>query len=64
MIGEEIKRERARLGLSQQGLSDALGIPKRTIEDWEGSRRTPPEWVEKLLLEKLEGMKHGKDIRK
>jgi DNA-binding transcriptional regulator YiaG len=54
-----VRAERARLGLSQQGLSDALGIPKRTIEDWEGGRRTPPPWVEKLLFEKLKQMEKG-----
>lgn len=64
MFSDDFRAERARLGLSQQALSEALGVPKRTIENWEGGVNSPPEWVEKLLLEKLEGMKHGKDIRK
>ncbi len=36
-------------GLSQKTFSDKYGIPKRTIEDWESGKRTPPEYVVKLL---------------
>lgn len=36
-------------GLSQKAFSDKYGIPKRTIEDWESGKRTPPEYVVKLL---------------
>ena len=52
----EFKAARKRLGLTQQELSERLEIPKRTIEDWEGGRRNPPEWVKKLVLEKMESM--------
>lgn len=48
-----IKEARERLGLSQQALSDRLGIPKRTIENWDAGIRKPPKWVEKLVLEKI-----------
>lgn len=48
-----IKEARLAAGLTQKGMSDTLGIPKRTIEDWEGGRRTPPEWVANLVIEKL-----------
>lgn len=48
-----IKEARLAAGLTQQGMSDMLGIPKRTIEDWEGERRIPPEWAKKLVIEKL-----------
>jgi DNA-binding XRE family transcriptional regulator len=53
----EFKAARKRLGLTQKKLSEVLDIPKRTIEDWEGGRRNPPEWVKKLVLEKMESMK-------
>jgi DNA-binding transcriptional regulator YiaG len=53
---DELKRERARLGLSQQALSEALGVPKRTIENWEGGVNSPPTWAKKLVLEKLKQM--------
>lgn len=40
-------------GLTPQEMSDLLGIPKRTIEDWEAGRRACPDYVEKLVLDKL-----------
>ena len=49
-----IKEARKAAGLSQQGVTDALGIPKRTLQDWESGKRTPPEWAEALVIEKLE----------
>ena len=62
MFSDDFRAERARLGLSQQALSEALGVPKRTIENWEGGVNSPPEWVEKLLLERLKHM--GKEEKK
>jgi DNA-binding XRE family transcriptional regulator len=53
MIHVELKDIRKNLLLSQQDLTNRLGIPKRTIEDWEGGRRTPPPWTMKLVTEKL-----------
>lgn len=50
----KIKDARTRAGLTQQQMSDRLGIPKRTIENWEGEKRQCPEWAERLILEKLE----------
>ena len=47
-----IKELRILTGLSQQAFSDKYKIPKRTIEDWESERRTPPEYVV-LLLERV-----------
>ena len=44
-----IKGIRRRAGLSQRALSDKFGIPRRTIEDWEAGRRTPPDYVVRLL---------------
>lgn len=35
-----IKEARKAAGLTQQALSDWLGIPKRTIENWEGGQRS------------------------
>ena len=29
--------------------SEHTGIPIRTLEDWEAGRRTPPEYVPRLL---------------
>lgn len=52
-----IKEAREIAGLSQQAMSDWLGIPKRTIEDWESGRRKCKEWAEELIIEKLLGGK-------
>ena len=49
-----IRDARRLAGLSQQGVTDALGIPRRTLQDWESGRRTPPGWAEALVVEKLE----------
>jgi DNA-binding XRE family transcriptional regulator len=54
-----IKETRKQLGLSQRALSEAFNIPLRTIEDWERGVRNPPEWVERLLLDKLNQYKGG-----
>lgn len=40
---------RALSGLTQQAFSEKYGIPKRSIENWEGGKRNPPEYVAKLL---------------
>lgn len=48
-----IREARQAAGLSQQGVTDALGIPRRTIQDWESGKRTPPGWAEALVIEKL-----------
>ena len=47
----EIKELTTLSGLSQQAFSDKYKIPKRTIENWEGGKRNPPEYVF-LLLER------------
>ena len=52
----KIKEARKAAGLTQAGMSLELGIPKRTIEDWETEKRTPPMWVENLVIEKLQSL--------
>lgn len=49
-----IRDARKAAGLTQQGVTDTLGIPKRTLQDWESGRRTPPGWAAALVIEKLE----------
>ena len=43
--------------LTQKEMADLLGIPKRTIGNWETEVNTPAEWVWRLVEEKLESMK-------
>lgn len=49
-----IKESRKAAGLTQKQMSEVFDIPQRTIEDWETGKRTPPAYVEKLIVEKLE----------
>ena len=48
-----IKDARKAAGLTQQGMSDLIGIPRCTIQDWEYGKHVPPEWAERLIVEKL-----------
>ena len=41
------------LGISQRAAAEIIGMPLRTLEAWVGGKRTPPEWVERLVIEKL-----------
>ena len=49
-----IKEARKAANLTQRQMSEAFDIPLRTIEDWETGKRTPPSYVEKQIIEKLE----------
>ena len=46
---EKIKTIRERTGLSRKDFSIHIGIPLRTIEDWEAGRRRPPEYIPRLI---------------
>lgn len=48
-----IKDLRAATGLSQVKFGKKYGIPTRTVEDWEASRRKPPQYVIDLLEFKI-----------
>ncbi len=52
-FSEKLKATRNEKGFSQQKLSELTTIPKRTLEDWESGRRTPPAYVQFLVLEKI-----------
>ncbi len=48
-----IKELRHQTGLSRKDFSTHIGIPLRTIEDWEAGRRTPPEYIPRLIAYQL-----------
>lgn len=48
-----IKDLRTASGMTQKAFSEYFGIPKRTIEDWEGSRRKCPPYLLSLMEYKL-----------
>lgn len=49
-----IREARKKHGLTQGQLAALTGIPFRTIQNWEGGQRKCPEYVERMLLDKLE----------
>jgi transcriptional regulator with XRE-family HTH domain len=55
-----IKELRNSTGLSQDRFSERYGIPRRTVEDWETGKRTPPEYVLDMLtfVVESEGVNH------
>lgn len=44
-----IKEMRAKTGLTQAQFAQLLGIPKRSIENWERGASQCPEYVNKLI---------------
>ena len=46
---EKIRKIREQTGLSRKDFSIRIGIPLRTIEDWEAGRRRPPEYIPRLI---------------
>ena len=44
-----LKELRESTGLTRKGFSEHIGIPIRTLEDWEAGRRTPPEYIPRLI---------------
>jgi len=46
---DKIRELRDKTGLSRKKFSEKYGIPVRTLEEWESGRRTPPEYVVRLL---------------
>lgn len=56
-----LKLARKRSGLSQKELSLLLGVPKRTIENYESGVRVPPDYVMDLLIEQVNKMANKND---
>lgn len=44
-----IKELRASLGLTMRELSEVLGIPRRTLENWEYGTRPMPDYMMRLI---------------
>lgn len=49
----DIREMRTRLGDTQSGFSERYGIPFRTVQNWEAGVRKPPEYVTKLLEDRI-----------
>lgn len=40
-------------GLNRKDFANHLGLPLRTLEDWEAGRRTTPEYIPRLIEYRL-----------
>ena len=60
-ISEKIRMLREQTGMNRKEFSMHVGIPIRTLEDWEAGRRTPPEYLPRLISYQL---KYEKLMRK
>ena len=56
-MSKTIKEAREALGMSRAEMAREFGMPIRTLENWDREISSPPMWVEKLILEKLENWK-------
>lgn len=65
-INQQIIDLRKETELSRKAFAEHFGIPLRTIEDWEAERRTPPEYVPRLIKYQIEfeklANKHAKTV--
>ena len=48
-IAKKITELREEAGENRKDFSVHTGIPVRTLEDWEAGRRTPPEYIPRLI---------------
>lgn len=48
-----IRELRESICMSRKEFSEHVGIPVRTLEDWEAGRRTPPEYIPRLISYQL-----------
>jgi len=49
----KIKELRESINMTRKEFSEHTGIPVRTLEDWEASRRNPPEYIPRLIAYQL-----------
>lgn len=48
-----VRELRKKAGMTQKDFSEYFGIPKRTIEDWEGERNKCSDYLFDLMYYKL-----------
>ena len=56
MFNEEFKNLRLAIGFTQKQISEHFEVPMRTIQHWELGDRTPPAYVQKLLIRELNSL--------
>lgn len=55
---QTIKEIRQSVQMTQKQFAEFLGIPKRTIENWEMGQRNPPEYVVNLIKSVISNKKN------
>lgn len=53
MFNEKLRAARLASGQTQKATAEMLGVPLRTYEDWEAGRRTPTEFTQNNVIEKI-----------
>jgi len=66
MTPEQLKRRRARMGLTQSDLSKALGVALTTVGRWEIGQRRIPEMAVRLIyrLQRENRKREGREPRR
>ena len=49
-----IKEARIKAGLNIKQLSELLGAPYRTVQEWNAGRHLPPDWMTRLIVAEVE----------
>lgn len=49
----KIRKAREQAGMTIKDLADLLGAPYRTVQDWNSGKRTPPVWLQNLIVDKI-----------
>ena len=50
---KSVKELRKMAGMTQKAFAEYFGIPKRTIEEWEGDRRQCSDYLLELMYYKM-----------
>lgn len=50
---DKIRELREQTGMTRKDFAVHMGIPLRTMEDWEAGRRRPPEYIPRLMSYQL-----------
>lgn len=53
-FAEQLHKIRTDAGWSRPKMVERVGIPLRTIEAWESAVRIPPDYVQRLVLDRLQ----------
>jgi transcriptional regulator with XRE-family HTH domain len=60
-FAEKLKEARKDAGLTQHAMAERTMIPFRTLQQWEGDQRTPPQYVQRFVLNELKQIKTEKE---